>query len=204
MKIVAPEHLSSLEDELRTKRQINSLPLVFPYGSTYKFIVGWSQPVPTPDYISLSFSGNFQYQYLQFQNISELSRYYAINDISREQRAANLAVRRDERLTFYRSLADLLNTKGFNGQECVLRAICEAAQYPVEDEGLVGEIVHILLTPDYGRSPFDPEDQEWEDTMSDYKDAAIAGRQMFSCPAIYNGCPEGQGVMELITILRDE
>lgn len=36
--------------------------------------------------------------------------------------------------------------KGFGGQDCVLRAICENAQYPLEDEGLVGEILHILLT----------------------------------------------------------
>lgn len=33
-----------------------------------------------------------------------------------------------------------------NGVDCVLRAICEAAQYPVEEEGFVGEILHILLT----------------------------------------------------------
>ncbi|XP_059062243.1 uncharacterized protein LOC131855047 [Achroia grisella] len=193
-----------LEDELRTKRQLNSLPLVYPYGSTYKFIVGFSQPVPTPDYISLSFAANFQYQYVQFQNISELSRYYVIEDISREQRAANLAVRKDERLTFYRAMSDMLDTKGFNGRECMLRAICEAAQYPVEEEGLIGEIIHILLTPDYGKSPFDSEDLEWEESMAIYTDAATAGRQMFSCPAVYSDCPEGQGVMELISILRDE
>ena len=36
--------------------------------------------------------------------------------------------------------------RGMNGEECVYRAICEAAQYPVEEEGLVGEILHILLT----------------------------------------------------------
>ncbi|XP_026750035.2 uncharacterized protein LOC113510723 [Galleria mellonella] len=203
-KIASSEHFSSLEDELRTKRQINSLPLVYPYGCTYKFIVGWSQPVPTPDYISLSFAANFQYQYGQFQNISELSRYYSYEDISREQRAADLATRKDERLIFYRAMADMLDSKGFNGHECMLRAICEAAQYPVEEEGLVGEIIHILLTPDYGRTPFDPEDLEWEESMSVYRDAAIAGRQMFSCPDVYHECPEGQGVMELISVLRDE
>lgn len=39
-----------------------------------------------------------------------------------------------------------LQRKGMNGQDCVLRAICEAAQYPVQEEALVGEILHILLT----------------------------------------------------------
>ncbi|KOB77106.1 putative rhipicephalus family xiv [Operophtera brumata] len=58
--------------------------------------------------------------------------------------------------------------------------------------------------PDYGRTPFDEQDPEWEETMSPYKDAAVAGRQMFSCASIYSGCPEGQGVLELISTLRDE
>ncbi|CAG9791032.1 unnamed protein product [Diatraea saccharalis] len=94
--------------------------------------------------------------------------------------------------------------KGFNGFECVLRAICEVAQNTVEEEGLVGEIIHILLKPDYGRSPFDEKDPDWEENMAPYTDAATAGRQMFNCAYVYNGCPEGQGIMELISILRDE
>ncbi|XP_013200802.2 uncharacterized protein LOC106143301 [Amyelois transitella] len=198
------EDSSTLEDEMRTKRQINSLPLVYPYGATYKFIVGFGCPVPTKEKLGLSFAANFQYQYSQFTNITQLSQYYVFNQISREQREADWAARRDERLTFYTAVADLLNTKGFNGQECVLRAICEAAQYPVEEEGLVGELIHILLTPDYGHTPFDNDDPAWVEAMSVYNDAATAGRQMFSCSYIYSGCPEGQGVMELISVLRDE
>ncbi|XP_075979525.1 uncharacterized protein LOC142978824 [Anticarsia gemmatalis] len=192
------------EHKLRTKRQINALPLVYPYGATYKLIVGMSAPIKSEDYISLAFAANFQFQYLQFQNNTEISQHYFIKTVSREQREADILSRRDERLTFYKTAAEMMRMKGMDGDECVLRAICEAAQYPVEEEGLVGELIHILLTPDYGRSPFDEKDQEFEDMMSPYNDAATAGRQMFNCPSIYPGCPEGQGVMEMISILREE
>ncbi|XP_028031449.1 uncharacterized protein LOC114243978 [Bombyx mandarina] len=193
-----------IEDELRTKRQINSLPLVYPYGGTYKLLIGFSSPIKTQDNVALLFAANFQYQYVQFANISELSQYYVYKEVTREQRDADIAARRDERYVFYKSFADLLTAKGFNGFDCVLRAICEAAQYPVEDEGFVGEILHILLTPDYGKTPFDEPDPDWEDMMSPYIDAATAGRQMFNCASIYSSCPEGQGVLELISALRDE
>jgi hypothetical protein len=58
--------------------------------------------------------------------------------------------------------------------------------------------------PDYGYSPFEQKDPEWEEKMAQYTDAATAGRQMFDCAYVYRGCPQGQGVMEVISILRDE
>ncbi|CAG4940032.1 unnamed protein product [Parnassius apollo] len=163
-----------------------------------------ASPVPSDDYVSLAFAINFQYQYVQFQNITQLSQYYVINQVAREQRDVNIDERKDERLVFYKAAADMLEMKGMNGVDCVKRAICEAAQYPMNEEGLVGEVIHILLTPDYGRSPFEENDPEWYDMMSPYIDAATAGRQMFNCASIYNNCPEGQGVLELISKLRDE
>lgn len=60
--------------------------------------------------MSLAFAANFQYQYVQFQNISELSRYYFIKTVSREQREAEIAARKDERLTFYTAVADMLRS----------------------------------------------------------------------------------------------
>ncbi|CAG4935738.1 unnamed protein product [Colias eurytheme] len=196
--------LSDEEDDYRMKRQINSIPLVYPYGATYKFIIGFSYPVPNKDKISLAFAVNFQYQYLQFQNISEVSRYYFIKEVSREEREADLEARKDERLVFYRAVADMLESKGMNGPDCVLRAICEAAQYPVDEDGLVGELLHIMLTPDYGKTAFDEEDPDYIEAMSPYIDAAVAGRQMFDCAFIYHKCPQGQGVLELISALHDD
>ncbi|XP_072938394.1 uncharacterized protein [Epargyreus clarus] len=191
--------------EIRDKRQLNGVPLIFPYGGSNKLIIALGVPMPMREkYINMAFGLNFQYQYIHFDNITALSRYYFIKTVSREQRDAELLLRRDERLTFYRSTADMLDAKGLNGHECVLRAICEAAQYPVHEEGLIGEIVHILLTPDYGHSPFEEQDKDWLEAISVYKDAAVAGRQMFTCAYIYNGCPQSDGILELISQLRSE
>ncbi|XP_049871748.1 uncharacterized protein LOC126370754 [Pectinophora gossypiella] len=165
--------------------------------------MGIGVPVKTVDDISLGFAINLQYQYAEITNISDLSQYYFIKEVSREQRDLDLECRRDERLVFYRAVTNLLETYGMNGQDCIKRAICEAAQYPVEEEGLVGEIIQILLTPDYGRSPFE-KDPDWEKSMGFFHDAAVAGRQMFNCPSVYSGCPEGQGFFELISMLKDE
>ncbi|XP_050668083.1 uncharacterized protein LOC126967592 [Leptidea sinapis] len=193
------------DEEERFKRQINSLPLIYPFGATYKLIIGFSAPIQTKEkYMSVAFVVNFQYIYSQFSNITQLSRYYFIKEVSREQRDAELAARKDERLVFYKAVADMLEMKGMNGEDCVLRAICESAQYPVEDQGLVGEVLHILMTPDYGRSPFEDEDQDWAMDMSTYTDAATAGREMFNCASIYSKCPQEQGLLDLISFLKDE
>ena len=34
---------------------------------------------------------------------------------------------------------------GMDGKACLLRAICEVAAYPVEHEGLFGEVMNIVL-----------------------------------------------------------
>ena len=34
---------------------------------------------------------------------------------------------------------------GFNGHECVLRAICELAESPLLEDGVLGELLNILL-----------------------------------------------------------
>ncbi|XP_045538870.1 uncharacterized protein LOC106711489 isoform X2 [Papilio machaon] len=159
--------ISDTLEDFRTRRQINSIPLVFPYGGTYKLLIGMAAPIHNEDHVNLAFGINFQYQYVQFQNVSELSQYYFIKTVSREQRNLELKERSDERLVFYKAAADMLQI------------------------------------PDYGRSPFEG-DTEWYDMMSPYIDAAVAGRQMFNCASIYTNCPEGQGVLELISILRNE
>ncbi|XP_022129899.2 uncharacterized protein LOC111003602 [Pieris rapae] len=187
--------------ESRIKRQVNSLPLVYPYGGTYKLVMGFSAPIPNSDKIPINLVVSFQYQYVQYANISELSRYYFIKEISREERDADLVVRRDERLVFYQSAIEALDSKGFNGEQCVYRALCEAAQHPVEDDGLFGEVVHILLTPDFGVTDFD-EDPQWKETMEPYIDASVAGRQMYNCAFLYNKCPEGEGILEFISVLN--
>lgn len=67
-------------------------------------------PIKSEPFINLAFAANLQYQYAHFQNISDLSQYYFIKEVSREEREADIRSRRDERLTFYKALIGLLET----------------------------------------------------------------------------------------------
>lgn len=35
---------------------------------------------------------------------------------------------------------------GFSGKDCLLRTICEAAEYAFDGNGLLADIVHVVLT----------------------------------------------------------
>ncbi|XP_055539409.1 uncharacterized protein LOC129726572 [Wyeomyia smithii] len=52
------------------------------------------------------------------------------------------------RKNIYHAIEEHLIKNGFNGKKCILRAICDAAELPMaENNGLVGDLVHILLSP---------------------------------------------------------
>lgn len=51
------------------------------------------------------------------------------------------------RWTVYRAMAALLDSKGFVGKACVLRAICESAVANFDhSNGMLGEFMHIIMT----------------------------------------------------------
>jgi DM4/DM12 family len=55
--------------------------------------------------------------------------------------------RRSSRATVYRAVEGLLERVGrLPGKVCLLRSICEAAAWPVDHDGLIGELVHTILT----------------------------------------------------------
>ncbi|CAN7975492.1 unnamed protein product [Ixodes persulcatus] len=50
-----------------------------------------------------------------------------------------------DRAQMLKSVESALNSAGLNGTECVLRAICEAADEPLRHDGMVGEIINLVL-----------------------------------------------------------
>ncbi|XP_011693136.1 PREDICTED: uncharacterized protein LOC105453119 [Wasmannia auropunctata] len=81
--------------------------------------------------------------------------------------------------------------RGIDGRECLKKSICEAATTPLADEGLVGELLHLLLTP------------RKSDTASDseYLQALEFGRDYHDCSRIYKSCLPGQGILDQISKL---
>lgn len=50
------------------------------------------------------------------------------------------------RLFMYNVIETIMNRRGIDGKECLLKAICEAAHSPIEKFSVFDEILHLLLT----------------------------------------------------------
>lgn len=51
-----------------------------------------------------------------------------------------------ERALLYGTAEDMLSTLGLNGKACLLRAICEVHGHPLNNFGLIGEMLKLFLT----------------------------------------------------------
>lgn len=84
------------------------------------------------------------------------------------------------RWILYRGIEMVLQHMGLPGHSCLLRVICEHASHPLSHEsGLLGELLHIVLTPSSSRD---------ETTMSKdhaYQLAERIGRRGGSCAKVY-------------------
>ncbi|XP_058792696.1 uncharacterized protein LOC131665095 [Phymastichus coffea] len=180
---------------LRDKRQaLLPPPLVYPFGGTLKLLVGHAMPIALPGR-TLSYSQNLQFQFALPQNASFFADYFTARTGARRRRQTELL---HERATFYGYLQREVHRRGGPGKECVKRSICESAETPLGDQGLVGEILQVLLTPDYGY-----EGQGGARALDeDYLAAAQRGRRTGDCGRAYD-CPKGFGLLDHISRLHE-
>lgn len=87
----------------------------------------------------------------------------------------------------YATVEVLLDRNGNNGKHCVLRAICEAAKFPIKLNGVFDEVLHLFLTPNPG------------EVDGDYMDAMLVGKYGVDCDGLYYGCGHGQGILDGIS-----
>ncbi|XP_011166358.2 uncharacterized protein LOC105200483 [Solenopsis invicta] len=168
----------------RSKRQIlYPPPIVYPYGGTFKLIVGFAVPVKLSGRI-LVYGQNFQFQYLLPQNATLFTEFFSSSSRRRRE-----SVSWNERMTVYRLLEEEFERRGIDGRECMKKSICETAAMPLEDEGLVGELLHLLFTPRESDTPLD----------SEYLQALERGREYHDCSRIYKSCLPGQGILDQIS-----
>ena len=73
---------------------------------------------------------------------------------------------------------------GSNSHECVLRALCEVARTPQNQDGLLGDFINLLLTPTYLLD-------ELSKTIidSDYLEAQRKGHFLQDCSKYEQNCP---------------
>ncbi|XP_077269636.1 uncharacterized protein LOC143901317 isoform X1 [Temnothorax americanus] len=169
----------------RLRRQILfPPPIVYPYGGTFKLIVGFAVPVQLSGRI-LVYGQNLQFQYLLPQNATLFTEFFASSSSRRRRESVSW----NERMTVYRLLEEEFERRGIDGRECMKKSICETATMPLEDEGLVGELLHLLLTPRKSDTSLD----------SEYLQALEFGRDYQDCSGIYRSCLPGQGILDYIS-----
>jgi len=93
----------------------------------------------------------------------------------------NSRVLHDHKKGVYTFLERSMTQFGLYGPQCVLRAICEVNESPLQDDGLLGEIINVLLATSYaGSSP---------SHMKKYLKAESIGRSQGACYNSYPKCP---------------
>ncbi|XP_014471279.1 PREDICTED: uncharacterized protein LOC106742634 [Dinoponera quadriceps] len=86
--------------------------------------------------VSLYFEANYGLPW-------EASQFYGENYYAKR----NL----DRRLV-YEASVQKLESLGYPGLDCLLRTICEAAKYPLSENGVLGDILQIVFTPSSSRN----------------------------------------------------
>ncbi|KAH8305636.1 hypothetical protein KR059_004379 [Drosophila kikkawai] len=89
------------------------------------------------------------------------------------------------RWSVYEAFSALAIRMKLNGRVCVLKSICESAAAPFDDRnGLLGEVLHILLTPSSSVDPLA------EHSDNDYLQAERLGAAGSDCNQVYPRCPK--------------
>ncbi|XP_046868826.1 uncharacterized protein LOC124461343 [Drosophila willistoni] len=99
------------------------------------------------------------------------------------------------RWIIYRGIEMILDNMGLPGRSCLLRVICEHAAVPLSNEsGLLGEILHITLTPSSSN------DKLTHRMDGEYQESEHYGKRGGDCNAAYaKKCSKSP--MDLISII---
>ncbi|XP_065079649.1 uncharacterized protein LOC135702507 [Ochlerotatus camptorhynchus] len=94
------------------------------------------------------------------------------------------------RKKIYRSIEVNMKRLGFNGKRCILRAICEASDTPLcEHNGVLGDLIHILLTPSHSKDEHLPPEFYRAEKMGHKHD----------CSRYWRHCPKS--LLDVISVL---
>ncbi|XP_069941083.1 uncharacterized protein [Cherax quadricarinatus] len=86
-----------------------------------------------------------------------------------------------DREVLYKVVENSLGTVGLDGKACLLRAICEMLESPLNNHGFFGEVIQLFLSP--SRST------ENTEHLHEYTEAEHWGRAEKHCLRYHQGCP---------------
>ncbi|XP_065073970.1 uncharacterized protein LOC135698027 [Ochlerotatus camptorhynchus] len=97
----------------------------------------------------------------------------------------------NSRPQLYRLLERMIDSWGRNGRTCLLRTICEMADTPLSHNGMFGEILDVIFSPN-----------DSDDIDNEYVMARKYGTHGVSCSEVFRECPYGHGLLDAITTLN--
>ncbi|XP_043462682.1 uncharacterized protein LOC122498816 [Leptopilina heterotoma] len=171
-------------DERRKRQSLYSPPLVYPNGGIFKLLAGVAVPIALPGR-TLVFGQNFQFQYAAPPNASFFTDFFSRTLHRRRRRENGISL---DRQIVYEFFESEFERRGLSGRDCLKRSICEATEIPLKEEGLVGELLEVLLAPIHKAFP-----------DNDYSEAMKAGKQGVDCLQLYSSCPHGYGILDHIS-----
>ncbi|XP_023178406.2 uncharacterized protein LOC111604539 [Drosophila hydei] len=192
-------------------RKARWLPLIYPssYPARLKFIAGFGIPVDDLNIESITSGYVLKAQYY-LPNRAKQLRVKDIHGITERQFADNATIfqqtmqKTDEELgiptshmdetthalsgyrwAIYKSFETMAIRMNLNGRQCILKSLCENSAAPFDERnGLLGELLHILLTPSSSIDALS------EHTDNDYLQAERLGHAGADCDQIYANCPK--------------
>ncbi|XP_060813890.1 uncharacterized protein LOC132906056 [Bombus pascuorum] len=154
--------------------------LTFPEESTAGLFVALAIPLEEP-YKSISIADFFEATYSLPTNASD-EKLWLYTEERRRKRSL-------DRATLYQAVENKFINYGYQGHECLLRAICETSEHYLRHNGLIGDILHVIFTPTSSRH---------EPLPRDILQAEVVGRNG-SCSKYRPQCPVG--LFDLIGVL---
>ncbi|EDW81301.2 uncharacterized protein Dwil_GK11101 [Drosophila willistoni] len=191
---------SSYSSNSHLKRFSRSL--IFPptTPTRVQFIGGIGIPVDGLHFESVTSGYVLKAEYFLPTNSTEITRVYLKPmTVSAREKEINGNEQFDYgaiyRWIIYRGIEMILDNMGLPGRSCLLRVICEHAAVPLSHEsGLLGEILHIILTPSSSN------DKLTHRMDGEYQESEHYGKRGGDCNAAYaKKCSKSP--MDLISII---
>ncbi|XP_029155491.1 uncharacterized protein LOC114928447 isoform X2 [Nylanderia fulva] len=111
------------------------------HGVSKHILFALGIPIDIPDKsiaMAFYFEANYGLPYEWNSSYFYEADYYAKRSLSRQ--------------LVYRMLMNKMESLGYSGLDCLLRTICEAGRYSLSENGVLGDILQIVLTPSTSRS----------------------------------------------------
>lgn len=114
--------------------------------------MGFLAPVETRDHVNwrtLNLAYNFQAQYIPIPTVAFLWDRFSRNLRNQRRQFHSNEIHESKDLTremVYGAIELYLDNNGKHGRQCLLKSICDAAEHPIAPNGILEEIIHLILT----------------------------------------------------------